>query len=109
MGTEVDPNRDATKPTLAQAKKLPLSYTELSNEQLIFLSALDSLEAREEMLKRHIMVVDDVEYPEASKTFSEIQVANHSGNLIRTLPYKLGIGTSVVAAGLSIPFTFHEG
>jgi len=108
MTTGVEPSQHVRKPTLAQAKKLPLSPTELSNEQLIFLSALESLEAREEILKRHIMAIDDVEYVEAKKTFSTIQATNKNGNLIRTLPFKLGVGISVTSAVLSFPLTFHQ-
>ena len=58
------------------AKALPLTTQELDNSTLVTLSALGNLSARVEIVKRHIMSVDGIDYDEAAIKFKEIEKKN---------------------------------
>eukprot|EP00586_Coscinodiscus_wailesii_P004261 CAMPEP_0172479004 /NCGR_PEP_ID=MMETSP1066-20121228/3268_1 /TAXON_ID=671091 /ORGANISM="Coscinodiscus wailesii, Strain CCMP2513" /LENGTH=248 /DNA_ID=CAMNT_0013239037 /DNA_START=59 /DNA_END=805 /DNA_ORIENTATION=+ len=88
-------------------ESLPLSAKDMSADNLALLSALDQADAIEEMLKRHIMSVDSVDYEKATKIFGEIRAANREGMYITTIPYKAGIYTALGASALSFPLCFH--
>jgi hypothetical protein len=64
-------------PTLLEAKQMPMGMQELDNETLVSLAAMKNHEARIEVLKRNIMVVDQVDYQTATMTFERIQESNH--------------------------------
>lgn len=64
-------------PTLLEAKQMPMGMQELDNETLVSLAAMKNHEARIEVLKRNIMVVDQVDYQTATMTFERIQQSNH--------------------------------
>jgi hypothetical protein len=64
------------KPSLEMARAMPLTPQELDNNTLVTLSALGNLNARKEMVRRHIMSVDGVDYDEASAKFDDIEAKN---------------------------------
>lgn len=64
------------KPTLEIARALPFSTRELDNNMLVILGSLGDLKASREMVKRHIMGVDGVDYDTASATFEEVDQKN---------------------------------
>eukprot|EP00567_Pseudictyota_dubia_P004520 CAMPEP_0197440258 /NCGR_PEP_ID=MMETSP1175-20131217/6805_1 /TAXON_ID=1003142 /ORGANISM="Triceratium dubium, Strain CCMP147" /LENGTH=234 /DNA_ID=CAMNT_0042970327 /DNA_START=337 /DNA_END=1041 /DNA_ORIENTATION=- len=90
------------------AKGIPTSCKEMDDTSVFTLAALNVTDARIEVLKRHIMSVDGVSYEQAEKTFDEIAAVNRKGLLMHTIPYKLGIGASLIAAFASFPLCFHE-
>lgn len=94
-------------PSIENSKSLPLSYHSMNNENLTILASLDIEEATEEVLKRHIMSVDSIEYKEAEEVFDEISKANNERNLLNALPYNLGIMTAMVTGFASFPLCFH--
>lgn len=55
---------------------MPLTPQELDNNTLVTLSALGNLNARKEIVRRHIMSVDGIEYDQASQRFAEIEAKN---------------------------------
>ena len=94
-------------PTMEIAKSMPINYAHMDNISLLTLSAMRNEKARGEMLRRHIMVVDNVSYKEACITFKKIEVENRKGMMVHTIPYKLGIMAAGGAAVGSIPLCFH--
>jgi hypothetical protein len=69
-------------------------------------AAMESHSARIEVLKRHIMSIDNVNYEEASKTFKLIAAKNREGMWLDALPYTVGVGLASSAAFISIPMVF---
>lgn len=53
------------------------------------------------------MSVDNIEWEQADKIFNKILSTNREGLFFATLPYKVGIITTVSAAMFSIPLLFH--
>mmetsp|Transcript_18335 Transcript_18335/g.25436 ORF Transcript_18335/g.25436 Transcript_18335/m.25436 type:complete len:279 (-) Transcript_18335:49-885(-) len=95
------------KPTLEVARAMPLSCQEMDNASLITLAALKNHSARTEVLKRHIMVTDEVNYEEACRTFAKVAHYNRKGMLMHTVPYKIGIVAALGGAFASVPLCFH--
>ena len=85
-------------------KNLNVKPNGLSNEALVIMASLsESLEARRELLIRHVMDVDNVEYEEALKTCKEIEAKAREGLFLTTIPYKVGIFTALATGFGSIP------
>jgi len=94
-------------PTLASVKNLPTTYSELSNESLFIMAKLgESLDARRELLTRHIMEIDEVEYGEALKKCAEIEGKAREGLLTAVVPHKLGLAAALVSGVVCIPMVF---
>jgi len=89
------------------AKSMPINYAHMDNISLLTLSAMRNEKARGEMLRRHIMVVDNVSYSEACLTFKKIEAENRKGVFVHSIPYKIGILAAGGAAVGSIPLCFH--
>ena len=79
----------------------------MDDRALITLAAIEDHSAREEILKRHIMDVDNVDYKQANKTFHKIARHNIQGYSLVTLPYKVGIATAGVVGIAAIPMVFY--
>ena len=99
-------SRDS-KPTLDIAQAMPASPQELDNTSLVTLGVMGNHEARKEILKRHIMAVDKVDYDQATKTFKEIAQTNKQGMFLLAFPYSIGIGVALTAGLASTPMAFH--
>ena len=85
-------------------KNLPTTYSELSNESLFIMAKLgESLDARRELLTRHIMEIDEVEYGEALKKCAEIEGKAREGLLTAVVPHKLGLAAALVSGVVCIP------
>ncbi|GKY99090.1 hypothetical protein MPSEU_000864600 [Mayamaea pseudoterrestris] len=95
------------QPTLEMAHSMPLTPQELDNHTLITMSALGNLNARKEIVKRHIMSVDRIEYEEAVDKFELIEATNLDFQLLYALPYKIGIAIALTAGFTSFPLVFH--
>jgi hypothetical protein len=98
--------KDRVQPTLAIAKAMPVGYKEFDNNSLVTVAAMKNHSARIEVLKRHIMAVDEVTYDEASETFNGIAAKNREGMYLASAPSALGSGVAVTAALVSIPLVF---
>lgn len=94
------------KPSLAMARAVPLSYQEMENSTLVTLGALGEHDACKEILVRHIMDVDRVEYDTAYDTFRKISKKNMEGLWMLNLPYKIGMTVALCAAAGSFPMCF---
>ena len=79
----------------------------MEDHTLITLAAIEDHSAREEILKRHIMDVDDVSYTEACQTFKVIARHNIHGYHLVTLPYKVGMFTAGIVGLMAVPMVFH--
>jgi len=95
------------KPTLDSVQNLNLKPSGLSNESLIIMSNLsENFEATHELLIRHVMDVDDIEYDEASKKCRQIEATAREGMFITTIPYKIGIFAALTTGFGAIPMVF---
>lgn len=95
-------------PTLAVAEALPNGYSEMDNEPLLAVAEMGNHGARIELLKRHIMSVDKVDYGTAEKTFANIAAKSREGIFMQVLPYEVGIALSITAAIGAWPMVFDE-
>jgi hypothetical protein len=94
------------EPTLEVSAAMPNSWSEMDNEILLTIAEMGNYSARVEVLKRHIMSVDQCDYKTASKTFEKIAAKSREGMLRQTLPYQIGIACALTAAVGSIPMVF---
>ena len=79
----------------------------MSDKALLTLSAIEDHSAREEILKRHIMDVDDVSYCRANEIFDVIANHNMRGYYLVSLPYKVGIFSASMVAVSAPLMVFH--
>lgn len=93
-------------PTKSVAKDMGMSFSEMENEPLQIIAEMGNHSARYEVLQRHIMAVDDVEYDEAGKRMQEIEAKCKEGLFLYALPYRVGIFVSVVGGLGAIPMVF---
>jgi len=98
--------KEDIKPTLDIAQAMPASCQEMDNGSLVTLGAMGNHEARKEILKRHIMVHDNVNYDQACDKFQEIADTNRQGMYLLAVPYSIGIGVAFIAGLSSIPLVF---
>eukprot|EP00529_Nitzschia_sp_RCC80_P030982 CAMPEP_0113517312 /NCGR_PEP_ID=MMETSP0014_2-20120614/42166_1 /TAXON_ID=2857 /ORGANISM="Nitzschia sp." /LENGTH=294 /DNA_ID=CAMNT_0000414449 /DNA_START=121 /DNA_END=1005 /DNA_ORIENTATION=- /assembly_acc=CAM_ASM_000159 len=98
---------DHQVPTIEESKEMPTGFSELGNDALLTIAEMGNHTARIEVLKRHIMAVDNVDYQEATKTFKQIAEKNREGVALASLPYKIGITTALVAGFGAIPMVFE--
>lgn len=101
--------QEQNHPTLAKAAALPTSYSEMDNLSLVVLGRLGVHEAHKEILKRHIMAVDQCQYDAAEKTYALISKANKEYMFVLALPFQIGIVSAVTIGCLSLPLVFHYG
>ena len=94
------------KPSLPIAKAMAARYETMDNETLVTIAAMKVHDARSEVLKRHIMAVDNVSYEQACVTFATIAARNRRGMRFAALPYQIGVTTGVGGAFASIPLVF---
>ena len=93
-------------PTLEVAKDMGRSFSEMENEPLLIIAEMGSHSARCEVLKRHIMAVDAVEYEKAEKQLDEIAEKSLEGLAMYALPYKIGITVAMISGFGAIPMVF---
>lgn len=74
---------------------------------LVTLGGMGNLDAREEILKRHIMLTDNVSYNSACDIFCEIEEKNYKWMRSMAFPFQVGIVTAFSAGCISIPMVFH--
>ncbi|KAL3920145.1 MAG: hypothetical protein SGARI_007021 [Bacillariaceae sp.] len=95
-------------PTIDIARALPNGYSEMDNEPLLAVAEMGNHGARIELLKRHIMAVDEVDYATAGKKFLEIKAKAQEGSALSLLPYKIGIAAAVACSVGAWPMVFDE-
>ena len=95
------------KPTLQYAKKLPKTFAEMTNEQILQFAELGIPEACRECIIRDVMVVDQIEYDEAMEVFKHIAKCNREGMPLAALPFKVGFGLAFTGGIASVPLVFE--
>lgn len=93
-------------PTKKVALDMGMSFSEMENEPLQIIAEMGNHSARYEVLQRHIMAVDDVEYEEAGKRMQEVEARCKEGLFLYALPYRIGIVVSVAVGIGAIPMVF---
>lgn len=85
---------------------MPRDLSSLPNEIVVTLAIQENHVAREEMLRREIMAVDDVDWETASKKILEMKRSVRHILKWGTLPYHFGACAAVIASVASIPLVF---
>lgn len=78
----------------------------MSNDVLVCMAVLGDQEAREERLIREIMAVDETSWEAAQPKFFNIVKSNRKGLFVATIPYKMGIATSMGLGLACFPLIF---
>lgn len=94
-------------PTLDVAKDMGKSFCEMENEPLQVIAEMGNHFARYEVLKRHIMAVDHVEYDVAEKTMQKIVRKCKEGLYLYALPYQIGIAIAMISGFGVLPMVFE--
>lgn len=95
------------KPTIEVAKDMGKAFSEMENDTLLVIAENGSHTARCEVLKRHIMAVDEVEYDVAEKKLEEITETSKKSLFLYTLPYRIGYICAIVAGIGAVPMVFE--
>jgi hypothetical protein len=98
--------RSQEVPSLRISKAMPVGFSEMGNDPLLTIAEMGNHAARVEVLKRHIMAVDNVDYVQASETFRKIEAKNREGLAMAILPYQMGIAVAMIVGFGSIPLVF---
>eukprot|EP01041_Mallomonas_annulata_P011251 gene11251-23533_t len=93
--------------SIEEAKQMPKTYSAISNDTLIIMCGSGDQEAREERLIRDIMSTDTIEWNQAHEKFVQMSAVNCEWMSVATMPYKIGLFSSLFAAGVSIPLIFE--
>ena len=100
--------RSRDLPGATPAHHVPCSIRDLDDVSLSTLGSFNhQVAALEEMLKRHIMTVDKVDYDAACRTFDNIEKTNHHAEYFMALPFQVGIVMCGAGAILAFPLVFH--
>jgi len=99
-----DQNRS---PTVEEAQRLPFEYHHLPHEVLLSAALNGSHDAKEELLVRNVMAVDEIEWSDASEVVETIKEDNLAHMGLASLPYKVGLVTFSLGGLASFPLCFH--
>jgi len=102
-----DDDDDGDIPSLSMAKSMPVALRKVDNTSLTTLGAMGNHAALQEMVKRHIMAIDNVRYKEASGIYEMIEKKNHEWENVMAFPFQANIIMCVTAGVISIPLVFH--
>lgn len=94
------------KPSKEVAMDMGKTFCEMENEPLQIIAEIGNHEARAEVLRRHIMAVDDVEWDEAGIKLQQVADKNREGMSLVVLPYKIGIGVALITGIGAFPMVF---
>merc|ERR1740124_209893 len=96
------------KPTLEYARQMTTSYGAMSNTGIIYLCKEGDRRASMEAVVRNIMVVDSVEYDEASKVLDEMLRFNKNQMHAHIVPYVTGLTAAMTGFVVSWPLVFGK-
>jgi len=102
-------NNGIQEPSLKVARDMGKSYSEIDNEPLVIIAEMGNEMARVEVLRRHVMAVDGIDYYKAGKRVDEIVAKNREGLSFYRIPYWLGIFTAGSTGFFVFPMVFHLG
>ena len=102
------PSPEHNRPTIEEVREAvrfnhPSGYT---NELLMDCADRGDSGSIRELLTRHIMKIDSVEWEEANATVDKIEIDSNAGLLKHKMPYFFGIAFGFVSAWGSIPMVF---
>ena len=83
------------------------NFSQMENMPLVVIAEMGSHSARTEVLRRHIMAVDKVDYGQAGKTLENVDKKSRKHLIWYLLPYRIGITFGMFAGFGIIPLTFH--
>lgn len=93
-------------PSKEVAGDMGWGFSQMENEPLLVIAEMGNHKAREEVLTRHIMTVDKVDYHDARDVLQKIAAKNREGLTLDTLPYKTAMVIAIVTGFGAIPMVF---
>lgn len=94
--------------TRETCEAMPRSPREMSNDAVIVLAFQNFHVAREEMLRREIMVQDELTWEEANVVVGEMKESVRDILRWGTVPYRAGATASLLAGSISVPLVFSH-
>jgi hypothetical protein len=80
----------------------------MDNNTVILLAEQGDNQACLERLRREIMAIENIHWPEAALIADEIKKENQSSGWLMTVPHKIGVTVAITAGIGCIPFIFHK-
>jgi hypothetical protein len=93
-------------PTKKVAHDMGTTFMEMENEPLQIIAEIGNHKARAEVLRRHIMCVDDIEWEPAGTKLQKIAAKNREGMSLVVLPYQIGIALALIGGIGAVPMVF---
>jgi len=93
-------------PSLIVAQDMGKVYSEMENEPLVVIAEMRNHGARIEVLRRHIMAVDKINYEKAGVTLDKIMAKNREKLFFFSSPYKIGMFSAIVLGLGAFPMVF---
>lgn len=100
-------NSGIQEPSLKVARDLGKSFSEIDNEPLVIIAEMGNHGARVEVLRRHVMAVDGIDYKQAGVKIDEIYAKNQELSSLYRIPYWLGIFTAGSTGFIVFPMVFN--
>lgn len=100
-------NSGVQEPSLKVARDLGKSFSEIDNEPLVIIAEMGNHGARVEVLRRHVMAVDGIDYKQAGVKIDEIYAKNQELSSLYRIPYWLGIFTAGSTGFIVFPMVFN--
>jgi hypothetical protein len=108
LGASAHSYEDSARcPTQAEAKHLPFEYHHLPHDVLLAASLNGSQDAKEELLVRNVMAVDETDWDGGKEQVNKIKSDNLQFMGVASLPYKVGLVSFTTIGLASFPLCFH--
>lgn len=95
------------EPSLTVARDMGKAFSEIENEPLVIIAEMGNHDARIEVLRRHIMAVDSVDYKKAGEILKEVAAKNREGLFLYSFPYKFGMVFFLFSGLYAFPMIFE--
>lgn len=102
----ISASKGMSVPSMEVARDMGKSFSEMENEPLVVIAEMGNHKARMEVLRRHIMAVDNVDYYKADETLQKIAAKNAESLATDVLPYAMIVTAAIGTGFMAIPMVF---
>jgi len=93
-------------PSLKVASDMGKGFSEMENEPLVVIAEMGNHRARTEVLRRHVMAVEHIDYGVAGRIVETINAKNKEGLFFYSFPSKFGMGLALCSGIVVFPLVF---